>query len=185
MRSGLLLILVSLLLTGCASAPKPQSKPKPLSQKAIETNVNGLKALFPKGEFKIHHIGLVVKSKKEFMDLFQTLFGMSKPFRESDSSRAMVEWGGLFIELTEPKEGTDRWKNIQEIGSQIDHLCVTVNDIAKAQETFTAAGIRFNPTEPWKGFNGIALRTDPTTTKGIIIEVMQLHPDTPRPAYFR
>jgi predicted enzyme related to lactoylglutathione lyase len=102
---------------------------------------------------KIDHIGIVVKDLKRAMNFYSEVFGWKQPDtgpyskmleieRPGDKSKyVLLQGGGPYIELFEPKEGP--WlKRLNERGEgSIWQICVSVDNIEKFYDVMNERGI--------------------------------------------
>ena len=104
-------------------------------------------------ETKIDHIGIVVKDLKKSMNFYSEVFGWKQPDtgpyskvqeidRPGDKFRyVLLQGGGPYIELFEPKEGP--WsERLNERGDgSIWQICVSVDNIEKFYDVMKERGI--------------------------------------------
>jgi len=125
----------------------------------------------------VNHIGIAVKSLEEARKSYcDALGGKAEKdlHRTADMAALMVEVGETKLELIEPigTNGTIA-KFIESRGEGIHHICVEVDDIAKAMKDLSEKGIRLIDKEPRQGIEGKVAFIHPKSMNGVLIELVQ------------
>jgi methylmalonyl-CoA/ethylmalonyl-CoA epimerase len=127
----------------------------------------------------VDHIGIVVKSLDEALDLYVNTLGFKKSemltvegpgkFRS-----VMVSLDALTIELMEPVDTQGSiHKFLQTKGEGIHHVSILVDDIKKELNLLDSKGIRLINKEPEYVKGSLVSFIHPASMKGVLIELLQ------------
>jgi methylmalonyl-CoA epimerase len=128
---------------------------------------------------RLEHIGIAVKSIEERLKLWQDLFGfrveMEEEVPEQKVKVAMLDVGGVTIELLEPlSDDGPIAKFIEKRGEGLHHLSFEVDDIESKMEDLKGKNIRMIDEVPRKGAHCSRIAfIHPSATGGVLIELSQ------------
>jgi len=128
---------------------------------------------------KLEHIGIAVRSIDGQLNIWRDLFGfrveMITDVPEQNVRVAMLDVGGVVIELLEPKgEDSAIRKFIDKKGEGLHHLSFEVEDIERAIEDLKTKGVRMIDEVPRKGAHAAKISfIHPHSTGGVLIELSQ------------
>jgi catechol 2,3-dioxygenase-like lactoylglutathione lyase family enzyme len=123
---------------------------------------------------KIDHIGIAVADLAASRQLFEQLLGLEL-VRENASERARFAFfrlGDSEIELVEfltpeRREATLRGETV----GRLDHIAVEVDDLDRATAKLRTQGVEHG--DLIKGMVGISVMTDPKTTCGVTLQLVE------------
>jgi methylmalonyl-CoA/ethylmalonyl-CoA epimerase len=128
---------------------------------------------------RVHHIGVAVADLGRARELLGEKLGLPL-VRESQGSGAIpstafYQCGEVQIELLEHERPEDRaaWLGGDNTG-RIEHIAIEVDDLEATLRALEALGITAAPPRP--GPLGVSARTNPETTNGIVLQLLQPAP---------
>jgi methylmalonyl-CoA/ethylmalonyl-CoA epimerase len=127
---------------------------------------------------RVHHIGVAVADLGQARELLQRLglpLVRESPGGGGVPSTAFYRCGEVEIELLEHERPEDRaaWLGGDNAG-RIEHIAIEVDDLDQTIEALRALGITGDPAR--SGPLGISVRTNPETTTGIVLQLLQPAP---------
>lgn len=128
---------------------------------------------------KLEHIGIAVKSIEERLKLWRDLFGFRVEIEEEVPEQkvkvAMLDIGGVIIELLEPLCGDGPIaKFIEKRGEGLHHLSFEVDDIENTIEDLKEKNIRMIDEVPRKGAHASKIAfIHPSSTGSVLIELSE------------
>jgi methylmalonyl-CoA epimerase len=125
----------------------------------------------------VNHIGIAVKSLTEARKSYCDGLGGTPDtelHRTADMVALMVEVGETKLELIEPigPAGTIA-RFIESRGEGIHHICVEVDDIARAMKDLADKGMRLIDKEPRQGIEGMVAFVHPKSMNGVLVELVE------------
>ena len=127
---------------------------------------------------KVNHVGIVVKSLDEALDLYVKTFGFESSeimTREEMGIRsAMISLGEVTFEIMEPiddQSGIHAF--LQKRGEGLHHVSLEVDDMTKERSSLESKGIHFLETEARYVDNSYVSFIHPKFTKGVLFELVQ------------
>ncbi|MSQ09091.1 MAG: hypothetical protein EXR57_02245 [Dehalococcoidia bacterium] len=131
---------------------------------------------------RMHHVGIAVKSLEATVALYRDLFGLPEPVIMENKDRgvraAVMNAGGTNLEFLQPMNDKNPFTQfLAQHGEGMHHICLAVEDVAKARDHLQKKGVKLTNTDPVAGFNGHYVFTDPSSTGGVRIEISQLYPE--------
>ena len=125
----------------------------------------------------VNHVGIAVKSIDEALKAYVGgLGGEADPETHSSADMAarMVSVGQTKLEFMEPiGTGGVIAKFLERRGEGIHHLCIEVDDIAKAMKELSDKGFRLIDKEPRQGLEGKVAFIHPKSMNGVLIELVE------------
>lgn len=125
---------------------------------------------------RVHHIGVAVADLERAKQLLGEKLGLPL-VREhrapgGNPSVAFYRCGEVEIELLEHAVPEDRraWLGGDNLG-RIEHIAIEVDDLERTMGALEALGITADPPRP--GPLGASTRTHPSTTTGIVLQLLQ------------
>ena len=132
-----------------------------------------------RGEVKIDHIGIAVKSLAEAIKVYEDAIGLKvSGYDQIDDQGvrvAMLDIGESRIELLEPT-GPDSpiEKFMTKRGEGIHHIAVRVDNIERALERLKSQGVRLVDSVPRRGaHNTRTAFLHPSSTHGVLLELVE------------
>lgn len=128
---------------------------------------------------KVDHIGIAVKSIDEAAKFWEDVLGLEISCREEVASQkcitGFIHCGDAEIELLEPTaEDSAIAKFIEAKGEGIQHIALTVDNIAEALEELKAKDIRLIDQSPRPGAGNTSIAfLHPKATKGVLLELCE------------
>ena len=130
------------------------------------------------GVRRIHHIGIVVNDLEAALRRYRDDLGL--PFesamdRPEDGIRlAFLSAGASKVELLQPiADGTGVARFLAAHGEGMHHVCLEVEDIARALARLAASGFELIDTVARRGVEGPVAFIHPRTTNGALIELIE------------
>jgi len=127
---------------------------------------------------KVNHVGIVVRSLDEALDLYVKTFGFERSeimTREEMGMRsATISLGDVTFEIMEPiddQSGIHAF--LQKRGEGLHHVSLEVDDMRKERTALESKGIHFLETEARYVDNSYVSFIHPKFTKGVLIELVQ------------
>jgi methylmalonyl-CoA/ethylmalonyl-CoA epimerase len=127
---------------------------------------------------KVNHVGIVVRSLDEALDLYVKTFGFESSeimTREEMGMRsAMISLGEVTFELMEPiddQSGIHAF--LQKRGEGLHHVSVEVDDMTQERNLLESKGIRFLETKARYVDHSYVSFIHPKFTKGVLFELVQ------------
>ena len=125
----------------------------------------------------VNHIGIAVKSIDEALKAYVNGLGGiadKEVHKSADMAAHMVKVGETKLEFLEPiGAGGVIAKFLESRGEGIHHLCIEVDDIAKAIKDLTDKGFRMIDKEPRQGLEGMVAFVHPKSMNGVLIELVE------------
>jgi len=127
---------------------------------------------------KVNHVGIVVKSLDEALDLYVKTFGFESSeimTREEMGIRsAMISRGEVTFELMEPSESQSAIRAfMQKRGEGLHHVSLEVEDMTKERSSLESKGIQFLETKARYVDHSYVSFIHPKFTKGVLFELVQ------------
>ena len=126
----------------------------------------------------INHIGVVVKSIDDALQLFTNIFGFEASeimdVKDMGIKSAMVSSGGVTFELMEPvdpKSGIQKF--MEKRGEGVHHVSLEVDDMARERETLISKGIQLMEKEPLYYNETYISYVHPRSAMGVLMELVQ------------
>ena len=128
---------------------------------------------------KVNHVGLVVRSLEEALDLYVKTFGFKSSeivAREEMGLRsAMVSLGEVTFELMEPTEAESALRAfLQKRGEGVHHVSLEVEDMTEERYLLESKGIQFLEKKARSVDHSYVSFIHPKSTKGVLFELVQL-----------
>lgn len=127
---------------------------------------------------KVNHVGIVVRSLDEALDLYVKTFGFERSeimTREEMGMRsATISLGEVTFEIMEPiddQSGIHAF--LQKRGEGLHHVSLEVDDMRKERTSLESKGIHFLETEARYVDHSYVSFIHPKFTKGVLIELVQ------------
>jgi len=127
---------------------------------------------------KINHIGIVVHSIEEALQVYEGALGIELTDIEKVPEQAVrvafLPVGESEIELLEPltaNSGVARF--LEKRGEGVHHICLEVEDIEAALQDLAAKGVRLIDEQPRQGAHGRVAFLHPKSTHGVLIELIE------------
>jgi len=127
---------------------------------------------------KVNHVGIVVRSLDEALDLYVKTFGFERSeimTREEMGMRsATISLGEVTFEIMEPIDdqiGIHAF--LQKRGEGLHHVSLEVDDMRKERTALESKGIHFLETEARYVDNSYVSFIHPKFSKGVLIELVQ------------
>ena len=127
---------------------------------------------------KIDHIGIVVHSIEEALQVYEEALGIEltdvEEVPEQAVKVAFLPVGESEIELVEPltaSSGVARF--LEKRGEGIHHICLEVEDIEAALQDLAARGVRLIDQQPRQGTHGRVAFLHPKSTHGVLVELIE------------
>ncbi len=125
----------------------------------------------------IDHTAIAVSNIEDSLSMYVGLFGVVPgPIEEvpDQAVRAtMIQIGTTQIELIEPTDPDGAIARfIERRGETFHHICFQVDDLKASLETFADQGVRLIDTVPRKGLAGMIAFLHPSSTRGVLIELV-------------
>lgn len=127
----------------------------------------------------LDHIGIAVKSLKDSISVYQSIFGARLVFIEENHEQnvleAMLEFNGIKIQLLSPLSDSGAiYEYLQRHGEGIQQLALEVDNLDTACDVARKNGIRVVYEESKSGSNGSKINfLHPKSTTGALIELVQ------------
>ena len=128
---------------------------------------------------RVDHIGVAVADLAAARELLGEKLGLPLVRQHrgvgTAPSTAFYRCGEVEIELLEHPLPEDRatWLGGDRVG-RIEHIAIEVDDLDSTLAVLRALGIRAEPAR--SGPLGISARTDPETTNGVVLQLLQKAP---------
>ncbi|MGA9348849.1 MAG: methylmalonyl-CoA epimerase [Anaerolineae bacterium] len=127
---------------------------------------------------KIDHIGVVVHSIEEALQVYEEALGLElndvKEVPEQAVKVAFLPVGDSEIELVEPlTSDSGVAKFLEKRGEGIHHICFEVDDIEAALQDLAAKGVRLIDEQPRQGAHGRVAFLHPKSAHGVLIELIE------------
>ena len=128
----------------------------------------------------IDHIGIAVKNINQSMDFYRRGLGLElggiEEIPDRDLKAGFIDVGATKIELIEStSDNSAIGKYIAKKGEGIHHICLLVDNIAKALEHFKSEGFELIDSQPRGGAEGSKIAfIHPKAAGGVLIELKQL-----------
>jgi methylmalonyl-CoA/ethylmalonyl-CoA epimerase len=127
---------------------------------------------------KVNHVGIVVKSLDEALDLYVNTLGFERSeimtMKDMGIRSAMVSLGEVTFELMQP---TDSQSGIhafmQKRGEGLHHVSLEVDDMTMERTSLESKGVHFLETEAKVVDNSYVSFIHPKFTKGVLFELVQ------------
>jgi len=127
---------------------------------------------------KVNHVGIVVRSLDEALDLYVKTFGFERSeimTREEMGMRsATISLGEVTFEIMEPiddQSGIHAF--LQKRGEGLHHVSLEVDDMTKERTSLESKGIHFLETEARYVDHSYVSFIHPKFTKGVLFELVQ------------
>ncbi len=131
---------------------------------------------------KIDHIGIVVKSTEELVEVLSRLFGFrvteSAVFPEQGFKSTLVSQGGATIELIEPVGPTGIIQRFMEKrGPGLHHISLQVDNLEQEIKALKAKGVQLLGEEPQQvSESSKIIFAHPGSVGGILVELAYREP---------
>lgn len=127
---------------------------------------------------KIDHIGIVVHSIEEALQVYEGALGLGLTNVEEVPEQAVriafLPVGGSKLELVEALTAQGGVaKFLEKRGEGIHHICFEVDDIEAALQDLAAQGIRLIDEQPRQGAHGRIAFLHPKSAHGVLIELIE------------
>jgi methylmalonyl-CoA epimerase len=128
---------------------------------------------------RIDHVGVVVKSLDEALDLYVTTLGFKASeiliAEKGEKFRTvMVSLGQVTLELIEPMDSKGGIRSFLETrGEGIHHVSLEVDDLRGELSRLGAKGIKFLFKEPEQVEGTLVTFVHPKSTRGVLMELLQ------------
>jgi methylmalonyl-CoA epimerase len=129
--------------------------------------------------FKISHVGVAVEDLAGALELWEKALGLEVVARETlpdmGLNTAKLRLGEADVELLESTDPAGPvGKFIAARGPGIHHICVEVEDVARALAELRAAGYRLLDEEPRTGAGGAKIAfVHPKSCGGVLLELTE------------
>jgi methylmalonyl-CoA epimerase len=127
---------------------------------------------------KIDHIGIVVHSIEEALQVYKGALGIELTDVEEVPEQAVrvafLPVGESEIELVEPltaSSGVARF--LEKRGEGVHHICLEVEDIEATLDHLADKGVRLIDEQPRQGAHGRVAFLHPKSTHGVLIELIE------------
>ena len=127
---------------------------------------------------KINHVGIVVKSIEDALDLYVNTLGFKQAeiftSKEDGIKTVMVSLNEVTLELMEPIDPQGGiQKFLERRGEGIHHISLEVDDINQERDSMVSKGIRLIEKRP-RYFEGAWVSfVHPNSTRGVLMELIQ------------
>lgn len=127
----------------------------------------------------LHHVGIVVPSIAAALPFYRDTLGMvAGPPRDMTDQAVRVVFltgGAGRIELLEPLDGSSGVARfLAERGRPtLHHVCLEVDDLARALRDLAASGVELVDREPRRGAEGMVAFLHPRAADGVLIELIE------------
>jgi len=128
---------------------------------------------------KIDHIGIAVSDLDTACKKYESLTGKSAGDKETVASQkvetSFFPVGDVRLELLKgTAEDSPIYKFLEKRGPGVHHICFEVEDLASAQQAFTAAGLEFIKMDSDEGAGGTRVAfMHPKSTGGVLFELVE------------
>ena len=126
----------------------------------------------------VGHIGILVRSLDETLQLYQDLFG-AKPGKvetvaEQGVKTVLVDMGGTTkLEFLEPLPESNMAKALEKRGEGLHHICLEVDNVDQSLDSLASKGVELIDKKARRGLEGMIAFVHPKSLKGVLIEVCQ------------
>jgi methylmalonyl-CoA/ethylmalonyl-CoA epimerase len=127
---------------------------------------------------KVNHVGIVVKSLDEALDLYVNTLGFEsseiRAVEDMGLKSAMVFLGDVTFELMEPidhQSGINAF--LQKRGEGVHHVSLEVDDMTQERESLESRGVQFLEAKARHVDNSCVSFIHPKFTKGVLFELVQ------------
>lgn len=131
-------------------------------------------SLFSETTLPLDHVAIAVHSIEESIGLFTLLSGESpSPVQTIESQGVRVAFVGM-IELLEPLgPETTVGRFLERRGPGLHHLAYRTDDIVETLARLAKEGLKLIDSEPRPGAHGLVAFLHPSSTEGVLIELVQ------------
>jgi methylmalonyl-CoA epimerase len=127
---------------------------------------------------KFNHVGVVVKSIEDALELFVNVLGFEASevldLKDMGIKSAMVSLGEVKFELMEPIDlqgGIQKF--LEKRGGGLHHVSLEVDDMAREREALTSKGVQLMEKEPLFYNETYISFVHPKSTGGVLMELIQ------------
>ena len=131
----------------------------------------------------VDHTAIVVEDLDEALRRWEALTGAQLEIRQIVAHQrveiAMLRLGDTRLELIRPTDsdsGVARF--LAKRGEGLHHIAFRVDDIVETLGELIGAGYRVIDSQPRPGAHGLVAFLHPTSTGGVLVELIQPAPDT-------
>lgn len=127
---------------------------------------------------KINHVGVVVKSIEEALDLYVNTLGFKQSeiltSKEDGIKTVMVSLNDVTLELMEPIDPQGGVQKFLETrGEGIHHISLEVDDIYEERNSLESNGVRLIEQKPRYFEEAWVTFVHPRSTRGVLMELIQ------------
>ena len=127
---------------------------------------------------RIHHIGVVVRSREEAYAFFRDTLGLTllkeALLDDQGVKAALLDLGNSLLELLEPVDpDTGIGRYLERRGEGLHHVCLEVNDIRAALADLKARGVPLIDEAPRAGLTGTIAFLHPSALNGVLVELVE------------
>ncbi len=127
---------------------------------------------------RVDHIGVIVKSLDEAKQFLGETLGLKLDreveLPERAVKAAFYRCGDVHIEVIEVTDPEIRKQRLGEgVQARIEHIAIQVDNLEKTLSALGAWGVRTTFTEPVQVGTAKNLWTDPSTTKGVMYQLVE------------
>jgi methylmalonyl-CoA epimerase len=126
----------------------------------------------------VGHIGILVKSLDETLQLYQDLFsakpGEIETVPQQGVRTVLVDMGGTTkLEFLEPLPGTGMAKTLEKRGEGLHHISLEVDNINQELDSLVGKGVELIDKKARQGLEGMIAFVHPKSLKGVLVELCQ------------
>lgn len=128
---------------------------------------------------QLHHVCIAVKDIQETLDFYKDVFGTPDVEIENIDDQgvkaALVQIGSSNIEFIEPVDQSGSIaKFLERRGEGMHHICLEVENLGQKLATLKDKGLDLIDNAPRKGLVGNIAFVHPKSTRGVLIELIEL-----------
>lgn len=125
----------------------------------------------------INHVCIAVRNLDATLEFYEKMFDVkSKGIEEIEDQgvlAALVRIGGSQLEFIQPlEESSSVARFIESRGESVHHICLEVDDLQGKLDILDEQGLRLIDRSPRKGLSGMIAFLHPSTTGGILYELV-------------
>lgn len=126
----------------------------------------------------INHVCIAVRDIEETMRFYEVAFGVGPAEIERVTDQAviaaMVTVGSSQLEFIQPMDADSGVaKFIERRGEGLHHICFDVDDLEATLERLDSAGMELIDKTPRKGLAGMIAFVHPSSTRGVLVELVE------------
>ena len=127
---------------------------------------------------RVGHIGILVRSLDEALQLYQDLFGAKPGEIETVPAQGvrtvLVDMGGTTkLEFLEPLPGSGMAKTLEKRGEGLHHISLEVDNINQELDSLVGKGVELIDKKARQGLEGMIAFVHPKSLKGVLVELCQ------------